>query len=461
MQTFADLGLAPILVDALAHRTIIEPTPIQAGAIPVALQGRDVIGLAQTGTGKTLAFSLPIMERMLANDRHVLILVPTRELALQVEESIRAVTKHLNSNIRTISLIGGMPIYRQIRDLKHQPRCIVATPGRLVDLLNQRAVRLDKVGYLVLDEADRMFDMGFAPQVNVIIDQVPGNRQTMLFSATMSAEVAKLAVRCQNDPVRIEVAPAGSSAEKIRQEVCYVGRDQKLSTLKLILSEHKGTTLIFTRTKHGATKLKSLLDANGYSAAEIHSNRSLGQRRAALDGFKAGRYRILVATDIAARGIDVKDIGLVVNFDLPDASEDYIHRIGRTGRAGAEGWAISFATRDQRRDVMNIERLMKREIPLSSFTAQSADLSQQGSYQPREQQQGGYQRRDDRRDDRRPAYPQRRDDRRPAFNSNRPTGIPYRPAEHAAAQGASEDSSVRPNGFIAPRSNKFARRRGR
>lgn len=400
---FLSLGLAPALVTPLTKKGVLTPTPIQAKAIPEVLAGRDVIGIAQTGTGKTYAFSLPILQFLVANNRSALVLVPTRELALQVEESVREIARSLQQKIRTQSLIGGIPVYRQIRELQFKPRFLIATPGRLNDLLEQKAITLDSVEYLVLDEADRMFDMGFAPQVKRILSVMPTRRQTLLFSATMSTEVADLATRFQKDPVRIEVAPAGTSAEKVEQELCYVSHPGKADILKTILGQHDGTTLIFTRTKHGASKLRRQLEGLGHDAAEIHANRSLAQRRQALDGFKNGRYRILVATDIAARGIDVKEIGLVVNYDLPDATEDYVHRIGRTGRAGSTGKAVTFATSDQRRQVKAIESLIGRpliasvhslEAPKENRDIQRSERSRsgarQGSSQPR--RSGGNQR---------------------------------------------------------------------
>jgi ATP-dependent RNA helicase RhlE len=365
---FNDTGLTPEVLAALTKNGITVPTPIQAKAIPVGLTGQDIIGIAQTGTGKTFAFGLPIIEHLRKNDGKAVILVPTRELALQVEESLRAVTRNLPQPIRTVCLIGGMPIYRQIQILRNHPRLIVATPGRLQDHLNQRTVTLADANIVVLDEADRMLDMGFAPQIKQILNAVPDKRQMMLFSATMAPEIAQLAAAYLENPERIEVQKAGSNNEQIAQELCYVSNDKKHDLLHTVLNAHSGSVLVFSRTKHGAKKLTFKLQQTGHTAAEIHSNRSLGQRRQALDGFKSGRYRVLVATDVASRGIDVPDVALVVNFDLPDASEDYIHRIGRTGRAGKTGKAISFATPDQRRDVAGIERLMNKKMALSEHS---------------------------------------------------------------------------------------------
>jgi ATP-dependent RNA helicase RhlE len=368
-EGFDSTGVAPVILAALTQAGFVIPTPIQAKTIPVALAGEDVIGIAETGTGKTMAFALPIISRLLANHgERALIIVPTRELALQVEQSIRTITRLLQPALRTVSLIGGMPIYRQIKELKMHPAIFVATPGRLKDHLQQGTIDLSKVTVLVLDEADRMLDMGFAPQIKEVCETIPKGRQTLLFSATFAPEIARLAANYQNNPVRIEVAKAGTAAAQIKQELCYVKHDEKLDLLATILQKHEGTVLIFSRTKHGTTKLARSVQTMGYSTTEMHSNRSQYQRKQALEGFKTGRYRVLVATDVAARGIDVKDISMVINFDLPDAAEDYVHRIGRTGRAGKSGLAISFATPDQQRDVRGIERHMNRTLPISEYS---------------------------------------------------------------------------------------------
>jgi ATP-dependent RNA helicase RhlE len=363
------MDFVPELKQAIAKAGFTVPTPIQAQAIGPALTGSDIIGIAQTGTGKTMAFGLPIIQKLLTSPGRALILVPTRELALQVEESLQRITMRLARPLRTVTLIGGAPIYRQIQALKQQPACIIATPGRLRDHLERRTIVLSAVNTLVLDEADRMLDMGFEPQIRQICQAIPADRQTMLFSATMESRVAVLASAYQRNPVRVEVQTQGATAALIEQELCYVHQEEKLSLLTKLLQLHTGTVLVFSRTKHGATRLATQVRGMGHSAAEIHSNRSLGQRREALSGFKTGKYRILVATDVAARGIDVRDISVVVNYDLPDAPEDYVHRIGRTGRAGSKGRAISFATPAQLRDVQAIERLTRHTIALSAHTA--------------------------------------------------------------------------------------------
>lgn len=367
---FAQVGLPEPMLAALNRIGIHKPTPIQAQAIPAARKSLDVMGIAETGTGKTLAFSLPIIEKLLTTHptKQALIVVPTRELALQVQESIRALTRVLAPSFRTACLIGGMSMYQQKQDLRANPRIMVATPGRMWDHLQQRSARMDDVAFVVLDEADRMFDMGFAPQIKRIMDMAPAHRQTLCFSATMAPEIAQLAHAYMKEPVTVKVSNASMTNVKIDQELCYVRGGEKTNLLDRILSEYRSRVIVFTRTKHGAKKLTFSLRDLGHKAAEIHSNRTLSQRRQALDGFKDGRYRVLVATDVAARGIDVSDIELVVNYDLPDASEDYVHRIGRTGRAGKTGKAIAFAAPDQARDVRSIERLIKQTIPLSKFS---------------------------------------------------------------------------------------------
>lgn len=358
---FFGLGLAPGLLDALSREKIHTPTPIQERAIPLALQGNDVVGIAQTGTGKTLAFGLPMIQLLAANKGQGLVLLPTRELAIQVEENLRRIGRVIG--LRTVVLIGGAPMGPQMAGLRAKPHVIIATPGRLVDHLERRSVDLSRVAVLVLDEADRMLDMGFAPQLNTILGRVPKERQTMLFSATMPAEITKMAATHMRQPLRVEIAPQGTTAERVQQEMFMVRKEDKIRLLSHLLTEVHGSIIVFSRTRHGAKKITRDVRAMGHSSAEIHSDRSLGQRREALEGFRSGKYRVLVATDIAARGIDVKGIELVINFDLPDDAQDYVHRIGRTGRAGREGRAISFATPDQRADVRIIERLIRAAIP--------------------------------------------------------------------------------------------------
>lgn len=363
---FQSLGVAPKLLEALTRLKLIQPTPIQHQSIPVAMEGKDIVGIAQTGTGKTLAFGLPMIQRLGIYRGQGLVLVPTRELALQVEDTLQKIGRSIG--LKTVVIIGGASMNQQIQAIRHQPHVIVATPGRLVDHLEQGTIKLGQIKIVVLDEADRMFDIGFAPQINRILKLIPKEgRQTMLFSATMPPDVVKMAGVHLSLPLRIEVAPAGTAAAKVEQEIYMVGKELKLQLLEKILNDYKGTVLVFSRTKHGAKKIAAVVRHMGHTAAEIHSNRSLAQRREALSGFKTGKYRVLVATDIAARGIDVTGIELVVNYDLPDNSEDYVHRIGRTGRAGYAGRAISFATPDQRGDIKSIERLIRKTLPVTAL----------------------------------------------------------------------------------------------
>lgn len=364
MNTFEGLGISPDLMTQLVRLGFKEPTPIQHQAIPPALEGKDVIGVAQTGTGKTLAFGIPLIQKLSHGNKFGLVLVPTRELALQVDEEIRKISG--SHRLRTAVLIGGSGMGAQIRALRAGPHIVIATPGRLNDHLQQRTLALTNVGVLVIDEADRMLDMGFWPQVKKIISFITANHQTLLFSATLSKEIMELAGKHMKLPTSIEVAPPGTTADKVSQEFLMVRKEDKMRLLGKVLAERRGSTIVFTRTKFGASKIMRGIKTLGYTATEMHSNRSLNQRKEALEGFKSGRYRVLVATDIAARGIDVKNIELVINYDLPSQSEDYVHRIGRTARAGAEGHAISFATPDQRGDIRDIERLIRKAIPVSN-----------------------------------------------------------------------------------------------
>jgi len=371
--TFGGLGIAPQILDVVLRQGFKTPTSIQHKAIPVAIEGKDVIGIAQTGTGKTLAFGIPLIQQLMKSGKGKgLIILPTRELAIQVNESLQKIGRGFG--MKTAVLIGGAPIRFQIKTLRENPDVIIGTPGRINDHIEQRTLNLHDVTVLVLDEADRMFDMGFAPQIKKILQVVPKDRQTMLFSATMPDGIVKIASNHMKLPVRVEIARAGTTAENIEHELFVVKKDQKLPLLRKLLQEYKGSVLVFIRVKHSAKKICNDLRNIGISAAEIHSNRSLGQRREALEGFKLGRYRVLVATDIASRGIDVKGIELVVNFDLPENPEDYVHRIGRTGRAGMSGKAISFCLPDQGSKVREIERLTRLYLPIGKLPDLSAHM---------------------------------------------------------------------------------------
>lgn len=363
---FHDLGLSKPLLSALDKLNFVTPTPIQAQAIPLAVAGRDVIGIAQTGTGKTLSFFLPMLHRIADRKSQGLIIAPTRELAHQVKAEIDKVGSRLG--YKTSLIIGGASMHRQKQDLKRKPNVIVATPGRLIDHIDQGTIRLHQVAVLVLDEADRMLDMGFAPQINRILESVPDDRQTMLFSATMPDGVSRIAQKYMRSPERVEVATPGTSAKNVEQIMLFVEKQKKYEVLKSLLNEFKtGPVIVFCRTKHKTKSLARALKTDGYKTEELHSNRSLRQRQAALASFKNGKSRVMIATDVAARGIDVKGIELVVNHDLPDTKEDYVHRIGRTGRAGRSGIAISFANPDQARDVKDIEKVIGQSIAVQSI----------------------------------------------------------------------------------------------
>lgn len=374
---FAGLGIVPSLLKMLDSLGYENPTPIQQQAIPVVLSGQDVFGIAQTGTGKTLAFGLPMIQMLPQHKGKGLVVLPTRELAVQVEESLREVGAKFG--LRTAVLIGGEPIGKQYKALKADPHIIVATPGRLLDHAEQRTVDLSKTKTLVLDEADMMLDMGFLPQIKRILKLVPSERQTMLFSATMPGDIVGIATEYMKTPIRIEVAPAGTSSENVEQELIVVRKEEKFAELERLLKENDGTMLIFLRTKHTVKGITRKINTLGYKAAEIHSNRSQSQRQQALQGFKEGKYQILVATDIAARGIDVKGIGLVINYDLPEKSGDYVHRIGRTGRADRTGRAISFVLPAQIRDVKEIEKLIRKKLTINKNEEELKELYRDAS----------------------------------------------------------------------------------
>ncbi len=361
-SSFDGLGICPKILEILHKMRFTVPTPIQYKAIPIAIEEKDLIGVAQTGTGKTLAFAIPIVQRLSQKKGKCLILVPTRELALQVDVEFRKIGSAFG--VKTSVIIGGAPMHIQLNELKRNPRIIIATPGRLVDHISRRTAPLYDVDILVLDEADRMLDMGFLPDIERILNVIPKKRQTMLFSATIPKEIIQIAAAHMKLPVHIEVAPSGTAPERIIQELFIVKKDAKNKLLATLLQQYKGSVLLFSRTKIGAKKITRYIKTIGHTASEIHSDKSLGQRKEALAGFKTGRYRILVATDIAARGIDVIGIELVINYDIPDDAENYVHRIGRTGRAGHEGRAISFATPEQSIGVRNIEKIIKTALPI-------------------------------------------------------------------------------------------------
>jgi len=362
-RSFYGLGIAPKILDILAHIKFKIPTPIQFKAIPLAIEGKDVIGIAQSGTGKTHAFAIPMVQRLLQIKGEGLVLAPTRELAIQIDEAFQGIAHPFG--MKTACLIGGASMHDQTQALRRNPRVVTATPGRLLDHMKHWNIILDDVVVLVLDEADRMLDMGFAPQIEQILRFLPKQRQTMLFSATIPKEIMKIAARHMKFPISVEIAPSGTTVERVTQELFIVKKEAKLRLLGKLLAQYHGAVLLFSRTKHNAHKIVRSIKEMGYRAAEMHSNRTLSQRREALEGFKSGRYKVLVATDVAARGIDVTGIELVINYDLPEDAENYVHRIGRTARAGCRGHAISFATPDQSRDVRDIERLIRLTLPVS------------------------------------------------------------------------------------------------
>lgn len=368
---FEDLNLIAPIMKAIRTEGYLEPTPIQAQAIPVVLEGRDLVGCAQTGTGKTAAFAMPILQLLNGGSRisrgiretRSLILTPTRELAIQIGESLTAYGRY--TGLRHTVIYGGVQQQSQVSALKAGVDILVATPGRLLDLMNQGYLTLEDIGIFVLDEADRMLDMGFAPDVKKIISYLPEKRQTLLFSATMPAEITKLVNSILTDPVRIAVDPVSSTVDTIEQKVYFVARNEKRHLLNHLLSDRSITSaLIFSRTKHGADKIVRDLAKAGIQASAIHGNKSQAARQQALNSFKAKRTRVLVATDIAARGIDVEELSHVINYDLPNVPETYVHRIGRTGRAGLGGTALSFCDHEERAYLKDIQKLISRKISI-------------------------------------------------------------------------------------------------
>jgi len=391
-QAFYGLGISPKILDILERIKFRVPTPIQVKAIPLAIEGKDVVGIAQTGTGKTHSFAIPMVQRLSLKKGTGLVLAPTRELAIQIHEAFQAMAGAFG--LKTACLIGGAPMANQVQALRKNPRIVIATPGRLLDHMSQWNFMTDDVNMLVLDEADRMLDMGFAPQITKILHFIPKDRQTMLFSATMPKEIMEIAAKYMKLPVSVEIAPSGTTAERVTQELFIVKKETKLKLLNKLLAQYHGPILLFSRTKHNAHKITMSIREMGHNAAEIHSNRSLVQRRDALEGFKSGRFRVLVATDIAARGIDVTGIEVVINYDLPEDAENYVHRIGRTGRAGCRGHAVSFATPEQGSDVRDIEKIIRSVLPLSKhpeipheeFVEVGRQTSRRNQKQPHRQQ---------------------------------------------------------------------------
>ena len=369
---FDMLGLSPTLQAAVKAAGYDTPTPIQNQAIPLALEGHDIMGLAQTGTGKTAAFGLPLVEHLMKMEGRpqpkcvkALVLAPTRELVNQIAEALNLYVK--GSKLRVGTVVGGQSINTQIRFLSRGIDILVATPGRLIDLMDRGAVRLDTARFLVLDEADQMLDLGFIHALRKIAPKLGRPRQTMLFSATMPKQMEEIASTYLRNPRRVQVSPPGKAADKITQSIHFLDKGEKVSKLKELLLRHpESLSLVFARTKHGAERLMKQLVADGFDAASIHGNKSQGQRDRAIKGFREGSIKILVATDVAARGIDIPDVRVVYNFDLPDVPDNYVHRIGRTARAGRDGEAIAFCSAEEVGQLKDIEKVMKVSIPVAS-----------------------------------------------------------------------------------------------
>ena len=382
MTQFTDFGLAEPILRALSEENYVTPTPIQAQTIPLLLEKRDVIGIAQTGTGKTAAFALPILNHIAVNrvrpqpkTCRALVLSPTRELSGQILDSFRAYGRHLR--IHSALAIGGVSMGGQVRSLLNGVDVLVATPGRLLDLVHSNALRLNGVETFVLDEADRMLDMGFIHDIRKIVAKLPKERQTLLFSATMPTDIAELARQMLRDPAKVSVTPAATTVERIAQRIVHIDRAGKAKMLSDILrQEPVDRVLVFTRTKHGADKVVRGLNKDGFTAEAIHGNKSQNQRQRVLDNFRSGRVRTLVATDIAARGIDVEGVSHVINFDLPNIPESYVHRIGRTARAGTEGVAISLCSHDELPFLRDIEKLIRMAIPATGQVSRPAQRTQ-------------------------------------------------------------------------------------
>ena len=383
-MSFQSLGLSKPLLDALAEKNYTEPTPIQRDAIPIVLEQRDLLGIAQTGTGKTAAFVLPSLDLLVkANVRRkpmrcrMLVLAPTRELVSQIADNARTYAKYTKLNVATV--FGGVPVARNIRDVAAGVDILVATPGRLLDLIDQKCLALNELEILVLDEADQMLDLGFIHALRRIVSMVPKDRQTLFFSATMPKDIRDLADKYLTHPAEVKVAPVSSTAERVEQYVTFVQQQEKQALLTLFFRNNKiDRSLVFTRTKHGADRVVKLLAANGIASNAIHGNKSQPQRERALGEFRSGKVPILVATDIAARGIDVSGVSHVVNFELPNVAEQYVHRIGRTARAGADGIAFAFCAEDERPYLRQIEKLTRQKIevvPLpENFLAEAANI---------------------------------------------------------------------------------------
>jgi ATP-dependent RNA helicase RhlE len=371
MKTFTELSLSPVLQANLARNGFVEPTPVQSEAIEPALAGRDIVATAQTGTGKTLAFVIPMLESLIRQPITAgvgaVILSPTRELAIQIHETFVKLAS--GTGIHAAVVVGGLGEHKQLEAIRRGARVLVATPGRLSDFLQRRLVRLGTVRVMVLDEADRMLDMGFLPTIRAILAEMPAQRQNLLFAATMERSVTELIKSHLKNPVRVAIGSVTKPNEHVDLRICEVEQDHKLGLLQSMLKKEDGTFLVFARTKHGADRLAKKLSGGGVKTTSIHGNRSQSQRNQALRGFQDGQYRVLVATDVAARGIHVEGIAHVVNYDLPQGPEDFIHRVGRTGRAGAKGTAWTFGTRSERGEIRKIEQALNIRLSYREASA--------------------------------------------------------------------------------------------
>ncbi|MBO9624475.1 MAG: DEAD/DEAH box helicase [Sphingomonas sp.] len=459
---FKELGLSETVLSALAAKGYTEATPIQAQSIPALLEGRDLLGIAQTGTGKTAAFMLPSIDRLVKSGRRaqprgtrMLVLAPTRELAAQIAESARNYSA--GTGLRIATIFGGTSIHKNKTDLARGVDILVATPGRLVDLLDQCYAILLGIEILVLDEADQMLDLGFIHALKRIVRELPAKRQSLFFSATMPKSIRELASQFIHEPVEVKVTPVATTAERVEQYVTYVNQQEKQALLTMKLKELDiDRALVFTRTKHGADRVVRLLAGNGIASNAIHGNKSQPQRERALGEFRAGKVKILVATDIAARGIDVSGVSHVFNFELPNVPEQYVHRIGRTARAGNDGIALSFCADDERPYLRDIERLTRQKLTVAplpeDFLAEAAKLTKSRvAVQPSRSEQAGRQGREMQRDGRRPGQPQRQ--RREGGGEGRPRDDRPRgeqPRRHEGPRPEAAAGEPRPRRFDAP-----------
>jgi ATP-dependent RNA helicase RhlE len=446
LTQFSDLGLAAPLLAALASENYATPTPIQAQAIPHVLAGRDLLGIAQTGTGKTAAFALPILHRLAAAERRpplphscrVLVLAPTRELASQIEESFRTYGRNLR--LTSTVVFGGVDMRRQQRIMARGVDILVATPGRLVDHMGQRSIRLDRVEVVVLDEVDRMLDIGFIHAIRRVMSHVPKQRQSLFFSATLPNDIAALAAELLKNPARVSIVPVATTAERVEQRVVPVDQAAKKAVLAKLMGEPAVTrAIVFTRTKHRADQVTRHLLATGVGAAAIHGNKSQNNRERALAGFKDGTTKVLVATDIAARGIDVEAVSHVVNFDLPDVPETYVHRIGRTARAGAQGLAIAFCSADEVPLWRAIERLIRQQVPVLQVEGNRSTAAAEAAER--------------REDDRRRATPRGGRSAGPSGRDERSSPQRHGPARAGGGRGP-QGAGQRPGGGASPQGQR-------